>query len=58
MLYKGLRQEKVNVVVKNYVNKTLGKLFANPMPVIMEEIYRDSDNKIPMIFILTVGADP
>ena len=28
------------------------------MPVVMEEVYKDSDNKIPIIFVLTVGADP
>lgn len=51
-------QEKIIHVVKRYVERTLGKLFANPMPVVMEEVYRDSDNKIPIIFVLTVGADP
>lgn len=53
-----MRQEKVNICVRKYVEKTLGKLFANQMPVIMDEVYKDSDNKIPMIFVLTVGADP
>jgi len=46
-----------NSIVK-FVERTLGKLFANPMPVVMEEVYKDSDNKIPIIFVLTVGADP
>jgi len=58
LLYKGLRPEKISFIVKKYVEKTLGKLFSNPMPVIMEEVYKDSDNKIPIIFVLTVGADP
>ena len=28
------------------------------MPVQMAEVFQDSDNRTPMIFILTLGADP
>jgi hypothetical protein len=40
------------------VEKTLGRLFSTPLPVVMDEVYNDSDFKTPMIFVLTVGADP
>lgn len=36
----------------------LGPQFANAKRVVMEEIYADSDNKVPIVFILTQGADP
>jgi hypothetical protein len=28
------------------------------MPVLMEEVFNDSDNKIPIIFVLSTGAEP
>jgi hypothetical protein len=32
--------------------------FQEPRPTALEEVYRDIDKKTPVIFILSVGADP
>ena len=58
LLNKGLRPEKISVLIHNFVLVKLGSQFANAKRVVMEEIYADSDNKVPIVFILTQGADP
>lgn len=43
---------------KNYVKRHMGQFYVEGIPVTMENIYADTDNLTPLIFILQVGADP
>ncbi len=36
----------------------MGKFYDESPPTTMEDIYNDSDNISPIIFILSPGADP
>lgn len=41
-----------------YVEKSLGAKYASSAVSAMEEVYKDTDYKTPLIFILSAGADP
>ena len=58
LVYKAVRDEKLVFKMREFVEKELGHMFAHPLPVRMEEVYNDSDNKTPVIFILSTGAEP
>ena len=58
LLIKLLRTEKSLISMNLYVLKTLGQKFFSNVPATMEEVYQDTDQKTPMIFILSPGADP
>ena len=45
-------------MIKKFVEENLGRLFAHPISVVMDDVYKDSDNKTPVIFVLSPGADP
>jgi len=42
----------------NYVIVEIGKFYVEAPPVSMEEVYKDTDVKTPLIFVLSQGADP
>ena len=42
----------------DYVNTELGKTYIENQVTTMDIIYQDSDNRTPVIFILSQGADP
>ena len=44
--------------MKEFVEKELGHEYAHPQPVMMEEVFKDSDNKTPIIYVLSPGAEP
>lgn len=44
--------------MREFVEKELGNSFAYPLPVIMDEVFKDSDNKTPIIYVLSPGAEP
>ena len=41
-----------------YVLKTLGQKFFTTIPATMEEVFADTDENTPLVFILSPGADP
>lgn len=41
-----------------YVGEKLGKHYSESPPNSMEGLYADSDEKTPVIFVLSQGADP
>lgn len=41
-----------------YINKYLGSFFLESPNVSMRAIWEDSDNRTPIIFVLSPGADP
>jgi dynein heavy chain len=42
----------------DFVKEELGELFINPPPFNLKEIYADSSNIKPLIFVLSPGSDP
>jgi dynein heavy chain len=58
IIMRCLRPDKLVPSVAKYVVDSLGESFLNPPPFDLPTIFRDSDNKIPLIFILSPGADP
>jgi len=53
-----LRPDKLVPGVAKYVIDSLGESYLNPPAFDLPAIFKDSDNKIPLIFILSPGADP
>jgi dynein heavy chain len=58
LIFKALREEKLVFKMREFVEKELGHAFAHPMPVSMDEVLKDADNKTPIIFVLSQGAEP
>ena len=58
LIFKALKSERLSFLCREFVDKKLGKTFSTVKPVSMKDVYEDSDNKAPLTFILTQGADP
>lgn len=58
LLLKTFREEKVIYGVIEVVQFYLGQKYVQVPPSTMEEVYADSSNRTPIIFILSQGADP
>ena len=58
MLIKVFREEDTLYAISYYVESVLGKKFTSSNPESIEDVYNDTDHKTPLIFILSVGADP
>ena len=41
-----------------YVEKEMGRIYAENPVATMEALFDDSDNRTPIIFVLSQGADP
>jgi dynein heavy chain len=60
MLLRILRPDKVIPVIQKLIKKEkeLGKQYIIPPPFDMEKSFSDSSNKVPIIIVLSPGADP
>lgn len=58
LIFKALKPERLSFLCREFVQKKLGNEFAVVKPTVMNDVYQDSDNKTPLTFILTQGADP
>jgi len=58
LLFKAFREDKLVFKMREFVEQELGHSFAHPLPVIMDEVFKDSDNKTPIIYVLSPGAEP
>ena len=58
LVVKIFRPEKVMFTLATYINKYLGSFFMESPNVSMRAIWEDSDNRTPIIFVLSPGADP
>ena len=41
-----------------YVTNTIGQQYLDPPNVTVRELWKDSDERAPVIFVLSPGADP
>lgn len=44
--------------VSKFVNSKLGKMFVQPPAFDLNKSYMDSNSTIPLVFVLSPGADP
>ena len=58
IILKVFRPEKLMFAFKNYVRTHMGRFYVEGQNTTMEGIYKDTDKFTPLIFILSVGADP
>ncbi|XP_070246928.1 dynein axonemal heavy chain 12 isoform X4 [Myotis yumanensis] len=58
IILRCLRPDKITPAITNYVTDKLGKKFVEPPPFDLTKSYWDSNCTIPLIFVLSPGADP
>ncbi|XP_017568229.2 dynein heavy chain 12, axonemal isoform X1 [Pygocentrus nattereri] len=58
IIYRCLRPDKIEPAISNYVTEKLGKKFVEPPPFDLSKSYIDSNSTIPLVFVLSPGADP
>jgi len=60
MFLRIFRSDKVIPVIQKMISeeKELGSSFIIPPPFDMEKSFSDSSNKVPVIIVLSAGADP
>lgn len=59
LLVKCFRKEKVIFSITNYVLETLGENFIQIKPTSLSKIFKNETTcRVPIIFVLSVGADP
>lgn len=58
LVLKIFRPEKLLYACGDYVRAMMGQFYVESIDSTMPTIYRDTDHKTPLIFVLSVGADP
>ncbi|XP_034354027.1 dynein axonemal heavy chain 12 isoform X4 [Arvicanthis niloticus] len=58
IILRCLRPDKITPAITNYVTDKLGKKFVEPPPFDLTKSYLDSNCTIPLVFVLSPGADP
>ena len=58
LFLKIFREEKLIFAARDYVALNMGPEFVESPPVLMKDIYADTDPLTPVVFILSTGADP
>lgn len=58
IIVRCLRPDKIVPAVNEYVTSKLGKTFVQPPPFDLSKSYVDSNCTIPLVFVLSPGADP
>ena len=58
ILIRSLRPDRVIFAATTFVANSLGRKFVEPPVLDLQEVYNESDNKNPLIFVLSPGVDP
>lgn len=58
MVHKVLKETKLIFSIKIFVKKELGAKFIESPPFDLEGALEDSNNMMPIIFVLSPGSDP
>ncbi|KAI5095774.1 dynein heavy chain 12, axonemal isoform X1 [Silurus meridionalis] len=58
IIYRCLRPDKIQLAITSYVADKLGKKFVEPPAFDLCRSYNDSTSTIPLVFVLSPGADP
>uniref|UniRef100_A0A8D2PY76 Dynein axonemal heavy chain 12 n=1 Tax=Zosterops lateralis melanops TaxID=1220523 RepID=A0A8D2PY76_ZOSLA len=58
IILRCLRPDKIGPAITTFVTEKLGKKFVEPPPFDLAKSYLDSTATVPLIFVLSPGADP
>jgi dynein heavy chain len=58
MIMRCLRPDKVTSAVQDFVTKNIGEKFIEPQSSDLSSLFKESSPLIPIIFVLSPGADP
>ncbi|XP_075883238.1 dynein axonemal heavy chain 12 isoform X2 [Nelusetta ayraudi] len=58
VIVRCLRPDKIEPAVTKFVTSKLGKNYVQPPPFDLNKSYMDSNATIPLVFVLSPGADP
>ena len=58
LLIRAIRDDRMTLVSNEFVSTIMGEKYIQPLTVTMDQVYLSSDNKTPIILMLTPGADP
>ncbi|KAM6256904.1 dynein axonemal heavy chain 12 [Porphyrio hochstetteri] len=58
IILRCLRPDKIGPAVTTFVTDKLGKKFVDPPPFDLTKSYSDSNSTVPLVFVLSPGADP
>ena len=58
LLLKAFRDQKILLSVIQFIDQLLGKEFSQPKPPDLEDVYKESNARTPIVFVLSAGADP
>jgi dynein heavy chain len=53
-----LRPDRVQQAIKKYVEEFIGPYFTKSVPTNLKDIFSQSKNSEPIVFVLTTGVDP
>ena len=57
-LIRGLREDRSVLASMNYINSKLGAEYVKPQTKSLEEIHMESAHNLPILFLLSAGANP
>ena len=58
MILRCLRPDKLVPAIQNYIIEEFGEKFTQPPPFNLAEAFEDSSSSVPLVFVLSPGADP
>jgi len=58
LVLKSVRPEKLLFALHNFVADKMGQKFVQQAQTSLEDVYKDTDSRTPIVFVLSQGADP